>query len=149
MGFFKRDVPKQGFLYSVVIEIAPQRYIEVKIPEKQPDRVDVAAALKFHPNHIQQLQSLKPEQKKSFWYNVRRDVNLLPVSFLLLPPGKPVTEVTGVGIAHIAYEDGLTKTLFAHAIDAVNRAMFSIILALEHTLGPVPSSSSPSSQDFL
>ncbi len=149
MGFFKKEIPKQGLLYSAVIELAPQKYIEIKIPESQPDRLDVTAALKLHPNHLSLLRSMPNDKKKEFWYRVRRDVNLLPVSFILLPPGKPVTEVDGVGVAHIMYEDGLTKTSFAYAIDAVNRAMFSIILNLEHFLGPAPSGSSAPSQDFV
>ena len=150
MGFFKKEIPKSGLLYSVVIELAPQKYIEIKIPESQPDRLDVTAALKLHPKHLAQLQSMPNDKKKEFWYQVRRDVNLLPVSFILLPPGKPVNEVNGVGVAHIMYENGLTKTGFAYAIDAVNRAMFSIILNLEHFLGPTPPPDSKKhSQDFV
>ena len=149
MGFFKRENPKKGFSYSVVIEIAPQRYIEIKIPENQPDRVDIGAAFKFHPAHLTQLQGLPPEQKKEFYYRIRRDINYLPVTFILLPPGKPINEVGGMGIIHTTYEDGLTKAAFAQAINTVNRAMFTIILEIEYVLGPLPSNTSDSSQDFI
>lgn len=143
MGMSLNDTPgsKEAFNKTVTIQsLNSPLSLNVIRPKEDSKFYVIAMGIGIHPIHLQKLQSLKPEEQKGLFQELKYTYLSMNVEFMFIPPQDKIPKA--ISVLKNVFIDGLTQDRFFEVFSLVKNAGFFTILKLIDRLGEVNQDSS-------